>query len=793
MRRLLLKRLHILIFAQALVAVAQPLQPLETSPPSVLKPSSLLQEKVAPNVRAQLPSFIQADRLEGEPDQDLLLQGSVVFRRGDTLLRADRVDYSQATDRLKAQGHVSINRAGTVYTGPELDLKINTFEGFFTQPTYRFLKNQAYGQASKIEFIDDQRAVIHNATFTTCQRKPGPSWMPDWVLKASRMDINSETQVGQAEGASLRLKDIPILPIPSLSFPLSAERKSGFLPPTLGLDNLSGIEYTQPYYWNIAPNRDATLQTTLWSKRGLNLGGEFRYLESAAPDYRGQIRMDYMMNDPMRDRNRWGYAQTHAGWAPWGDGKWGLNLNLNRVSDDNYWRDFPRASGSLTQRLLPADAQMTWLHGTTATTFRAVKWQTLQDVTAPIVPPYDRMPQLITRHRSASPWLDLSLEAEYTRFEADRALVCSRMTTLTRECLQPNADRAFAVTRLAHPFQGSWGTLTPKMALHTRAYQFDTPFEGQRSASVTVPTFSLDATTVLERTTQLRGASWIQTLEPRAFFVSTPYRDQNSLPIYDTGRNDFNFATVFTENPFSGQDRLADNQLLTLGLTSRLVHPETGVEGARFGIAQRLRMKDQRVVLPTETGPVSERVSDVLMGATVNLNPAWMLDSTVQYNPKTERSIRSVAGVRYNPSNYRLISTAYRFQRDVNSKVLDTAWQWPLNDLWGDKGQDSGPGRGLGEDRWYAVGRLNYNLQERKMVDAIVGLEYDAGCWLSRLVFERLQVASTQANQRIMFQLEFVGFTRVGSNPLRHLKENIPRYQYLRDQVAPPSRFGAYD
>ena len=284
-----------------------------------------------------------------------------------------------------------------------------------------------------------------------------------------------------------------------------------------------------------------------------------------------------------------------------------------------------------------------------------------------------------------------------------------------------------------------------------------------------------------------------KTLEPRAFFVSTPYRDQNSLPIYDTGRNDFNFATVFTENPFSGQDRIADNQLLTLGVTSRLIHPDTGIEGARFGIAQRLRMKDQRTILPTEVGPVSERVSDVLMGGTVNLNPAWMLDSTVQYNPKTERSERSIAGVRYNPSHYRLLSTAYRFQRDVNSEVLDTAWQWPLNDLWGDKGKDLGPGRGLGEDRWYTVGRLNYNLQERKMVDAIVGLEYDAGCWLSRVVFERLQVASNQANQRIMFQLEFVGFARVGSNPLRHLKENIPRYQYLRDQIAPPSRFGVYD
>jgi LPS-assembly protein len=506
--------------------------------------------------------------------------------------------------------------------------------------------------------------------------------------------------------------------------------------------------------------------------------------------------MDYMMNDPMRDRNRWGYAQTHQGWTQWGEGKLGLNLNLNRVSDDNYWRDFPRNSSiSLTQRLLPLDIATVLVNGSVNTIFRTLKWQTLQDVSAPIVPPYDRIPQVVSRYQTATPFFDFSLEADYTRFEADRALVCSSMSILSKECLQPNADRTFAVTRMSHPYQFAYGSVTPKFTLHTRAYQFDTLLQnqGSRSASVTVPTFSLDAATILERKTQFSGISWIQTLEPRLFFVSTPYRDQNNLPIYDSGRIDFNFATIFTENPFSGHDRIADNKLITLGLTSSLIHEETGMEGARFGIAQRVRLKDQRILLPTEETPISERVSDLLMGATLNLNRAWMLDSTVQYNPKAEQSTRTVAGFRYNPTNYRLFSAAYRFQRSTSSEVLDTAWQWPLNDLWGDKGKDQGAGKGLGEDRWYTVGRLNFNLQERKMVDAIVGLEYDAGCWLSRVVFERLQVASNQANQRIMFQLEFVGFTRVGSNPLRHLKENIPRYQYLRDQIAPPSRFGAYD
>ena len=164
----------------------------------------------------------------------------------------------------------------------------------------------------------------------------------------------------------------------------------------------------------------------------------------------------------------------------------------------------------------------------------------------------------------------------------------------------------------------------------------------------------------------------------------------------------------------------------------------------------------------------------------------------VQFNPKTEKSTRATIGARYSPGNYRVITAAYRFQRD-SSEQLDIGWQWPLNDLWGDKGQNLGQGRGLGEGHWYSVGRLNFSLADRKLVDAVIGLEYDAGCWLARFVVEQLQTSLASANQRIMFQLEFVGFARVGANPLKSLKDNIPRYQYLREQTSTPSRFSNYD
>jgi LPS-assembly protein len=404
-------------------------------------------------------------------------------------------------------------------------------------------------------------------------------------------------------------------------------------------------------------------------------------------------------------------------------------------------------------------------------------------VNAPIVPPYDRLPQVVARYARSNLMggVEALVEADYTRFEANR--------TLTG---QPNAQRGFTLAQISRPWQAPGWFVTPKLQLHATQYQFDAPLaNGAQSATRTLPTFSLDSGLVFERDARYFGRSFRQTLEPRAFYVYTPFRDQSFHPNYDSAPTDFNFATIYTENAFGGNDRISDNNLLTLGASTRLLDPDTGAEAARFGVAQRLRFKDQRVTLPGGA-PVSERLSDLLLGASVNWTPEWSVDSTVQYNPKTRRSIRSTIGGRYSPGNYRVVSAAYRLQRG-SSEQLDVGWQWPLNDLWGDKGQDLGAGRGQGEGRWYSVGRLNVSLKDRRLVDTIVGLEYDAGCWLGRIVVERLQSSTSSSNKRILFQLEFVGFTRIGSNALQALRENIPRYQFLREQVTLPSRFSNYD
>jgi LPS-assembly protein len=763
-----------LFHAGAARAQAQPSLPL--------KPSPMLGEQIPQPDRERLPTYISGQRISGRTDLETVIEGDARLRRGDTVIRADRLEYYQTEDLAKARGNVRINSAGNIFEGPLLDLKVEAFEGFFNEPRYRFLRNDAYGEADRVDFIDDKRAIIRNATYTTCQRKPGPSWMPDWILRAASLRVDNEEETGQASGAVLSFMGLPVLPVPALSFPLSERRKSGVLPPTVGLDSVSGVELTLPYYWNIAPNRDATFYPTLMSKRGADLGGEFRYLEN---NYNGQLRASFMPDDRLRDRDRWAYALKHdgvvGGRLP--TGPMGLSLNLNRVSDDNYWRDFSRSGSSLTQRLLANDGALAWARGDLSVTARALKWQTLQDVSSPIVPPYDRLPQVLARYtRDNLPsGLEAYVEADYTKFEGD--------PTLTG---QPNSQRAYTFARVSRPWQAPGWFLVPKLQLHATQYQFDAALaNGARLASRTVPTFSLDSGLVFERDASYLGRSFRQTLEPRAFYVYTPFRDQRLLPNYDSAANDFNFATIYTENAFSGNDRISDTNVLTLGATTRLLDPDTGAEAARFGIAQRLRFEDQLVTLPGQA-PVSERQNDILFGASVNWTPQWSVDTTVQFNPQTQRSIRSTIGGRYSPGNYRVVSAAYRLQRG-SSEQIDIGWQWPINDLWGDKGQNLGPGRGEGEGRWYSVGRLNFSLQDKRLVDSLVGLEYDAGCWLGRIVFERLTSSTTTSNTRILFQLEFVGFTRLGTNALQALKENIPRYQFLREQVTVPSRYSNYE
>ena len=772
----------------------------------VLRSSPRLAEGLSPEESRQGAVHVSGERIQVRPDMDLVLEGQAQLRRPGLVIGADRLTYDQTQDRVRAEGQVLLSRQGTVMQGPSVELQVDSFNGRFDAPVYR-MSFGGHGDAQSLDFVDPERMTIHQARYTTCRATPGPEWLPEWFLQTRRLHTDTVEETGVAEGVELHFKGLHTPTLPSVSFGLSSQRQSGLLAPLVGVDSINGVDVQQPYYWNIAPNRDATLTTRLMSKRGAAVEGEFRYLED---DYRGQARLNWMPADSLRQTQRWGLSTQHNGLLDAGlASPLSLAVSLNRVSDDNYWRDFPRSGTgsnlSLTQRLLPSNAALSWSQDRWTMQMRVQKWQTLQDIASSsyIQPPYDREPQLTVRYGDWQPasGLDWSVTADTTRFVADYGRLPSSFGN------PANGERSYVLAQASRQWARPWGFVTPKVQLHATRYQLQSPLsDGNSSVNRVLPTVSLDSGLTFERDTQWFGRGLTQTLEPRLFYVRTPYRDQSALPLYDTGLADFNLSTIFSENPYVGQDRIVDNNALTLGLNSRFFDSTSGAELLRLGIAQRIRFSDQRVTLNPGTASDNKGVSDLLLGASTRWSERLSFDGAVQFNADTQQIQRSTLQTRYNPGPYRLLNAAYRLNRNTalttsttgtSSELLDLGWQWPLSDLrWGARTDDSAVktgGQGLGADRWYSVGRINYSLQDRRFVDTLFGFEYDAGCWLGRVVFERLQSTVSTATTRLMFQLELVGFGRVGISPLDSLRNNIPRYQFLRENPSTPSRFLQYE
>ncbi|NLZ42106.1 MAG: LPS-assembly protein LptD, partial [Comamonadaceae bacterium] len=596
-----------------------------------------------------------------------------------------------------------------------------------------------------------------------------------------------------AEGAVLRFLGTPILALPTMSFALGDARKSGWLPPSVNLDNRSGVELLVPYYWNIAPNRDATIAPRLLTRRGLGLDLEYRYLE---PDYAGEAQLGALPNDRVAGRARGVLQWTHEGRLPWG---LRAGADVARVSDNDWWRDFPNRNRSLTPRLLPTRAALERPLGTADADggtagggdvdegyaglayLRTTRWQVLQALDAPVVAPYERALQLGARLGGRAAAVQWSLLGEFNRFVLPSGLVAPDPRS--------DGDRVHLLASASLPWRGPATWFVPRLSLNAAAYRWtDTATLVPQRAERVIPSVGVDAGLVLERGTQIFGRRLRQTLEPRLLYVNTPFRAQSGLPVYDTAGKDFNFTSIYSDNAFAGVDRVSDAHQLTAGVTTRLVDADSGAEALRLGIAQRYLLRGQQVTAQadgTPDGPpLTQRWSDLLLLAATNLLRAWSLEGRAQYNPDSARIVRSIVGVRYAPGPYRTVGATYRFTRGL-AEQLEVGWQWPLLErALAARGAAAG---GACAGSWYTVGRVNYSLRDRRVTDSVLGFEYDAGCWIARMVAERLSTGSSEATTRLLLQLELVGLSRLGSNPLQVLKDNIPGYRMLRDERAPAS------
>jgi LPS-assembly protein len=730
---------------------APPAAPASPPAPAVDPGAAAEPPPAAPGPAPAAPGavFLAADRIRTEGPEVTVAEGNVDLRRLDNTVSADRLTYWQVEQEVEAEGNVVLTQDRDRIAGPKMRLNLDTSVGYFDSPVYSITRSvtsraamTGHGRAGRIDFEGEDHYRLTDATYSTC----GPD-DPDWYAQGSEVTLDYTEEMGEARHGRVVFQGVPIMYSPWLEFPLNNRRKSGFLAPTFGSTSLTGVSLMLPYYWNIAPDMDATLAPRYMSKRGLQLGGEFRYLD---PDYAGTLRGEYLPDDQVLNQDRHAYAVQHTHRLPFGVS---ASLDLNGVSDDTYFTDLATRSTITSQTNLLRQGVLAYSGGWWTAQAIAQRYQTLQDPELPpVVKPYEKLPQLLlTALRPDILGLTLAMLGDYTDFSH------STLDQGRRFVLYPQAS---------FPLQTEAFFLTPRLGLHYTRYDLERRVSGGPDGITrTLPITSVDAGVVFERDADWFGRALTQTLEPRLYYLYVPFEDQSQIPLFDTARADYNFAQIFSDNIFSGSDRIADANQITAAVVSRLLDAN-GAEVIRGALGQRFHFSDQRVTLPG-VPPRTDRTADLLAALSGRLGAPLFFDTSWEFNPNTQDTQRFVVGARYQPGPGRVLSAGYRMQRDVLEEI-DLSGQWPFG------------------GRWHGVGRYNYSLQDRRLIEAIGGVEYNAGCWAARFVVQRFATTVNEVNNAIFLQLELNGFSRIGSNPLDLLTRSIPGYGRIEQPTADP-------
>jgi LPS-assembly protein len=686
--------------------------------------------------RDPVPTFVDADVIRGRGQTEIEAEGDAILRKRGQAVFADFMRHSTLTGDVTAQGNVILVQRRNEVRGPFLFLNLDRQTGFMDNPVYLLTEIGGRGFAQRMFLEGEDRLRAEKGQYTTC----GPE-NEDWYIRADELMIDQSRNVGNARNATLVFMGVPLFYAPAMSFPLASERKSGFLAPTMSISGRNGPEALTPYFWAIAPNMDYTVSPRAMIRRGVQVGNEFRYLE---PTYRGEARAEFLPSDRITESNRYLLALRHnqnLGADRFG-GNWAAALDMQKVSDDLYFRDLATRIALTSQTNLLRDAALVRGDSWGSVVLRAQRFQTLQDPLAPITTPYARLPQVLVNAQKLDLYrTDVAFAGEYVNFSHP---------TL------PNAQRFVANPSVTLPLLTSYGFVKPKVGLHLTRYEMDERTTTLPSASRSLPIFSLDSGLVFERDTSMFGRAVTQTLEPRLFYSYIPFRDQSKLPVFDSALPDPNFVTLFQENLFSGSDRIADANQVTAGLISRAIDPDSGAERVRVGLAQRFYLQDLQVTLPGAPARGRSR-SDLIATLTGQLWRGWTVDAGLQYSTSLSSVERAIAGVRYMPQPGLVMNASYRYSRTQLEQV-DLSTQWRL-------------GRG-----WSTLARYNYSMRDRTILEALAGLQYDEDCWSVRFVASRIAVGTQQANTAFFVQIELLGLSRVGSNPLELLRRNIPGY-----------------
>jgi LPS-assembly protein len=718
-------------------------QPQDTQPDDGVPPGEVANWgscKVTPPPPLPLPPSMIGDeeleifsgRAEFKLDGDARFSDQIALRSGERILRADSAHFDSETRIFSVDGAVEFRDPESRVQANRAEYNQNTGEVVFDAAEFQLWSVPARGAAESIKVERAGQLQLKKVSYTSC-----PEGKDDWMLRASKITINQNTGVGTARHARLKFKGVPILYFPYFSYPVTNKRKSGWLLPDLGSSQQRGIDIAVPYYWNIAPQYDATIMPRYMSRRGLQLQSEFRYL---AKKHNGVLTGEYLNDDDVTNTDRALAAWFHrTNFSP----DWRGTVDAIAVSDTAYFEDLSSGLATTSQTFLRRYTDVEWFNNIWYGFLRFEDYQTLDPTIVPEDEPYQTLPQLAIQGFSPRGLFGLqyTFDGQAAYFNRDVGV------TGVRAQIRPEIARSFRYRSL---------DVEPMVALDYTTYSLSDTLPGEpTSPDRTLPIFSVDVTTAFQRITDKR--KWLQTLEPRAMYTYIPFRGQDDLPVFDTIEPDLNVVQLFRQNRFVGADRIGDTNQISLGITTRWINAANGSEFLRATIGQIRYLSSLDVTLP-DGEPSDSNSSDYLAELGMKLFDNWKMRLGYQWDSDRRETQLAEVRVGYRSGNSKIANISYRFRED-SLEQLDISAAWPVG------------------SRWNLVGRYDYSIQDRQPLEAFIGVEYETCCWAVRTVWRRNVTRRTgEQDTSISLQLILKGFGNSASAADRLLDRGILGY-----------------
>jgi LPS-assembly protein len=678
------------------------------------------------------PVVAEADRVVSE-DGSVTLQGNTTIRYQGRELSAENALYNPLTGEVSVNGALSFLGEGFRLESNEafIDMDDDIFRTGKSEYELDLNGKRATGTANAMERLANGNFTLQKATYSTCP--PGDK---SWFVRADSIELDTDEGIGTARDLRLVFKGVPLLALPAFSFPISDRRKSGFLAPILARGETTGLELLLPWYWNIRPDLDATLTPRFMTKRGIQLQSELRYLNQ-----QGLWTLDheYLKDQVLDGESRYFTQLMHKGNF---SADVSSTIVARQVSDKDYLEDLGDSLQVASITHLEQRADLNYERDGVQALARLQSFQTVDENIVPADRPHRRLPQVKLYAKSGRLPLGLrsDVDTEFVYFDKDRAVTGTRVDLHPSLSLPITRDAWFIKPSVAYRF-------TYYALNNTSLNTSDDPLDNTSSRSL--PSLSVDSGLFFDRPFDKRGS--IQTLEPRLFYLKVPYRDQAHIPIFDSSAFDFNISQLFRENRFSGADRVADADQLSMALTTRVIDGVDGQEKFRASIGQIRYFEEQRVTLPSADFIASRDYSDFVGEVSTTLEKNWQGKASIQWNPDDQRTVRSAVSLSYRPAPDRIVNATHRVvnnaQREDKTEQIDLSALWPLN------------------ESWRIATRWNYSLDADQSIETLLGFEYDSCCWALRFAARRFVASNgNDHNTSVYFQLVLKGLAPLGQN-----------------------------